>query len=139
VGLDMRVLVCGGRDFTNRALVYSTLDAIANKYNLWATPDDYGNSLPLGLTIISGAARGADRIAADYAVVNWTGLKEFPADWKRYGKSAGPIRNKQMLDEGKPDLVIAFPGGRGTANMVAQARRAGIPVIEVPDANAKST
>jgi len=135
----MRVLVCGGRNFTNRALLYSTLDAIATQYKLWAEPDAYGNTLPLGLVIISGGARGADRIAVDYAMVNWTGFKEFPADWKKYGKSAGHIRNRQMLVEGKPDLVVAFPGGRGTANMVAQARCANIPVIEVPDADAKST
>lgn len=53
------------------------------------------------------------------------------ADWKTHGLNAGPIRNKQMLDEGKPDLVLAFPGGRGTANMVTQARKAGVRVVDV--------
>lgn len=54
-----------------------------------------------------------------------------PADWRWHGKAAGPIRNKQMLDQHSPDLVIAFPGGRGAANMVALARAAGVPVAEV--------
>ena len=49
-------------------------------------------------------------------------VEEFKADWDKFGRAAGPIRNAQMLREGKPDLVVAFPGGRGTANMVAQAK-----------------
>ena len=52
------------------------------------------------------------------------------ADWEKHGKAAGPKRNKRML-EWKPDLVVAFPGGKGTANMVQQARQAGVEVIEV--------
>ena len=55
----------------------------------------------------------------------------YPADWDTHGRGAGPIRNKQMLEEGKPDLVIAFPGGKGTANMIGQAKEAGIPVREI--------
>lgn len=57
-------------------------------------------------------------------------VEDFPADWERNGRAAGPIRNRQMLD-GKPDLVIAFPGGKGTADMVAEAKRRGIAVREV--------
>jgi hypothetical protein len=49
---------------------------------------------------------------------------------KAWAGKAGPIRKQQMLDEGKPDLVVAFPGGRGTAHMVRIARAAGIEVIE---------
>ena len=52
----------------------------------------------------------------------------YPADWDKHGKAAGPIRNKQMIDEGKPDLVIAFPGGRGTAGAVRLAKFAGVTV-----------
>jgi UDP-N-acetylmuramoylalanine-D-glutamate ligase len=58
-------------------------------------------------------------------------VETYEADWDTHGKAAGPIRNKRMLDEGKPDLVVAFPGGRGTANMISQARKAGVEVIEV--------
>lgn len=59
-------------------------------------------------------------------------VESYPADWKRYGRAAGPIRNRQMLEEGKPDLIIAFHSNlaesRGTANMVKIARKAGIEV-----------
>jgi len=79
-------------------------------------------------TIIEGGAKGADflaRVWAKHKMLNWI---EFPADWKQYGVRAGPIRNKQMIDEGKPDLVIAFlaPNSRGTKDMIAQAQKAGI-------------
>lgn len=56
---------------------------------------------------------------------------EFPAKWKMYGRSAGAIRNAVMLSEFQPDIVVAFPGGRGTAHMVRIARAAGIDVIEI--------
>ena len=56
-------------------------------------------------------------------------VKEYPADWQKHGRAAGPIRNQQMLDEGKPDLVVAFDGGRGTADMIARAEKAGVRVV----------
>ena len=55
----------------------------------------------------------------------------YMADWKRLGRKAGPIRNQRMLVEGKPDLVVAFPGGKGTAGMVTLARNASVEVIVV--------
>jgi hypothetical protein len=55
----------------------------------------------------------------------------FPAEWDKRGRIAGPVRNALMLDVGKPDLVVVFPGGRGTADCVRQARAAGVQVIEV--------
>jgi len=66
----------------------------------------------------------------------WARIKEvavqvFPADWETHGKAAGPIRNQRMLDEGRPDLVVAFPGGRGTSDMVARAKRAGVEVMMI--------
>jgi hypothetical protein len=80
--------------------------------------------------IINGAAFGADLIARDWAISRRRGCWTFPADWDRYGKAAGPIRNKQMLEWGRPDIVIAFPGGKGTRGMIALARAAGVPVGE---------
>ena len=53
-------------------------------------------------------------------------MKNIRLDWKKYGKKAGPLRNQQMLEEGKPDLVVAFPGGNGTADMVRRAKKANI-------------
>lgn len=126
----MRVLVCGGRDFTDKDLIYKTLYDFCDKHGLWYEPDEYGNTFPT-IHIISGEARGVDRIATAFAVVNWTGYSGFPADWNKYGKAAGYIRNKQMLEEGKPDVVIAFPGGKGTEMMKKMAREAGVEVIEI--------
>lgn len=142
----MRVLVCGGRNFgklnrlpdgnpnreDDRAKEYryimDCLNEFASEYSESFKEND--NWLPDDIEIISGAATGADSAAIDWAVVNWCRWQSFPADWDRYGKSAGYIRNQQMLDEGKPDYVIAFPGGKGTEMMKKIARKAGIPVFE---------
>ena len=123
----MRILVCGGRDFEDRNLLYRTLDEITPR----TEPDEYGNDMPKNVTIISGMARGADTIAVDWAVINWCGIDEYPADWRKHGRKAGPIRNQQMIDEGKPNLVIAFKGGNGTNDMVKRAIRAGIEVRKI--------
>ena len=112
----MRILVCGGRDFNDVRLFNSTMDKYKNIENL---------------TIIQGNAKGADNLAYWWALENASHEEHYQADWDKFGKSAGYIRNKQMLEEGKPDLVIAFPGGKGTANMVKLAKERGIEVIEV--------
>lgn len=120
----MRVLVCGGRDFNNYPFLRDSLDRLLNP-----------NNLPLayeaGIEIIHGGAKGADSWADFWAVHNYCPIQEYKANWSKYGKAAGYIRNKQMLDEGHPDLVIAFPGGAGTANMIKLAKDAGVKVIEV--------
>ncbi len=140
----MRILVCGGRDFGNLAGMsredplwekkeeeYQFIHSTLNRLSLdWPPEDKTGNWLP-EVTIITGMAKGVDSAAYDWAVINWTKILEFPADWKTHGKAAGPIRNQQMLDEGKPDLVVAFPGGNGTADMVRRAKKANIKVIEI--------
>ena len=111
----MRVLVCGGRDYDDVDNVYKVLDDIDQVITC----------------IISGHANGADSIGEMYANERNFKLDIYPADWNTHGRAAGPIRNKQMLDEGKPDLVVAFPGGRGTANMIKQAKQHGIEVKEI--------
>jgi hypothetical protein len=125
-----RVIVCGGRDFKDRDFFSSRMNEIAYRLFERTVADEYGNFL-YSTTIISGGAKGVDQLAIDWAIVENTGYKEYKADWDKYGKAAGPIRNQQMIDEGKPDLVIAFPGGKGTADMVARAKQAGIEVIEI--------
>jgi hypothetical protein len=110
----VRILVCGGRD-------YDSYDTIARVL------DEYGDDT----VIIHGAARGADALADQYATVRRWPAVRFPANWTQLGRGAGSERNARMLRDGKPDLVIAFPGGRGTADMVTRARRAGVPVLEV--------
>lgn len=113
----MRVLVCGGRDFNDCGLVWATLDQLARTDSVDC--------------LIEGDARGADRIAGHWAKRRHIDLRLFPANWRKHGKAAGPIRNQRMIDEGKPDFVIAFPGGKGTADMVARAKAAGIPVANI--------
>lgn len=125
-----KVIVCGGRDFSDWEKLNQTLDSIFEERGWMSEPDEYGNCLPV-VHIIHGGAEGADTLADNYAVMNWCVVTEYPALWDKYGKSAGPIRNKQMLDEGEPDLVIAFPGGKGTNNMIKQANGRGIEIINV--------
>ena len=126
----MRVLVCGGRDFTDYPFFRDKMEEIALARFPRMDADEYGNFL-YKVTIISGGAKGADSLAADWAAVNWSGYEEYRADWNKHGKAAGPIRNQKMLDEGKPDLVIAFQGGNGTNDMINRAKKADIEVIEV--------
>lgn len=117
----MRVLVCGGREFADFERLCLEMDRIDRSCK------------PLGIThVISGAAQGADRLAAEWSKKYDLPVSFFPADRKKHGRAAGPIRNQKMLDAGKPDLVVAFHGGRGTADMVRRARAAGVEVIEVP-------
>jgi len=82
-------------------------------------------------SVIAGGANGADTMAKHLAHAWNVPFRMFRADWNTHGKAAGPIRNQRMLDEGKPDLVVAFPGGRGTADMVRRAKAAGVLVREI--------
>lgn len=115
---QFRILVCGGRHYDDAERLIENLEGIAG------TVDSSKQ-----LVLIHGAARGADSIAESWA--QWRGLKimRFPADWKRYGRAAGHIRNTEMLESGCPDLVVAAPGGAGTANMVTQAHKFGVRTI----------
>lgn len=112
------ILVCGGRDWCDIRAMITEMDKIL----------DMG---PVAM-LIHGGAQGADDEAECWAQWREIPVRQFKADWKTHGKAAGPIRNQQMIDEGKPDLVVAFPGGRGTADMVRRAKAANIHVIEIP-------
>lgn len=132
-----RVLVCGGRNFGAipddcpwESLRSYRERAERERFILRETLDTLLLDRGIGV-IIHGAARGADTLAGLWARRNLVAVLPFPADWKRDGKAAGPLRNARMLAEGNPDLVVAFPGGRGTADMVAKARAAGVEVMEV--------
>lgn len=118
----MRVLVCGARDYDDRSLLLTTLDELHIEHDFDI--------------VIQGGARGADTYAAEWAQLHRIPILEFKANWEEYGRAAGPIRNRQMIREGHPNLVIAFPKttlaqSRGTRNMVEQAKRAGITVFVV--------
>jgi len=113
----MKILVCGGRGYNRRDVIFATLDNIHSE-----TPISY---------LIEGGARGVDQLAYAWARERGLDGKTYPADWAQHGKAAGPIRNRQMLESGNPDLVIAFPGGRGTAHMIGLAKAANVPVKEI--------
>lgn len=113
----MRVLVCGGRNYSDRSRVVNVLCKLHFEAGISC--------------IIEGGANGADRLAREWANTSIVPVETYEADWENQGSFAGPARNTRMLNEGKPDLVIAFPGGRGTADMVRKARRAGVEVVEI--------
>lgn len=113
----MKLLVCGGRDYANISAVYHALYAVHRKR---------------GITLlIEGGASGADRIARSWAVVNSVPFETEHADWAKYGKAAGPIRNALMLSKWEPDGVVAFPGGDGTADMESKAEAVGVKVWRI--------
>ena len=109
-----KILVCGGRDFDNRDLLFDTLNKL--------DPE----------SVVCGGATGADDIAADWADWKRRIYHVYPANWRKWGGPAGPIRNKFMLLRENPDLVLAFPGGRGTSNMISTAEKYGhkVQIVE---------
>jgi hypothetical protein len=112
-----RVLVCGGRNYANWDLVVKTLAEIRRTK---------------GITLLMhGGAPGADKLAGNWGQLANVPMEVFKADWAKHGRAAGPIRNQQMLDDGKPDMVVAFPGGRGTADMIRRAKAAGVKVTSI--------
>lgn len=111
----MKLLVCGGRDYNDEYTVKIVLDKIHKE-------------TPISL-LIAGAAPGADTLAEQWADANHITKRIFPADWTKFLLKAGRIRNKQMLKEGKPDKVLAFPGGPGTRNMIRISTLKGVPVL----------
>lgn len=148
----MRVVVFGGREFgvprlcgyideehrlfdlknrvqPERKLFMETMIKLMDVYT-WPY-DPCGKSAKSYLEIISGMATGADTLAVEFARHFNLKLHEFSADWKRYRNGAGHIRNQKMIDEGKPKLGIAFPGGTGTADMIKRLKFEGIPVREI--------
>ena len=118
MSLKRRILVTGGREFNNYKFVSNTLTEL----KVWFEND---------FVLIHGAARGIDQHAHCWAFFTGCPVIEMKANWDFYGKPAGAIRNGWMLKYANPDLVVAFPGGKGTANMIEQARKAGIDVYEV--------
>ena len=115
----MKILVCGGRDYNNRKVVDELLSSIHSQETI--------------TEIIHGAARGADTLGGLWAKRNNIPVREFPADWNKNKKAAGHIRNIQMLKEGQPDAVVAFPGGSGTNHMITIAEKEGLIVLKVPE------
>lgn len=111
-----RIAVTGGRDFNDASLVWKAFDRV---------------HLTGGDVIVHGGCKGADLLCMEIAEGHYgSATEEHPADWKKYGRAAGPIRNREML-ESNVDLLIAFPGGKGTFNCFMTAKSIGIPVLDM--------
>ncbi len=123
----MRVLVCGGRAYSNEAKVFETLNIVHADRAI--TCIIHGDA---GYIDEDDTVFGADKLAGVWADRHWGVTTEvYPAQWDKYGRRAGYLRNREMLVVGKPDLVVAFPGKAGTAMMIRLAKEADISVIEV--------
>jgi hypothetical protein len=111
----MTVLVCGGRDYNHWRRLHHVLDVLHHRFHFDK--------------MITGGAPGADTLADDWATVRGVDHRTVKADWMKFGKGAGPLRNQQMLDEEHPDLCVVFPGANGTTDMRDRAQLAGVQVI----------
>lgn len=120
----MRVLCCGGREFDDVSAVGRALREFKPVGSQLLECSEH-------IIIHGGCPTGADALVDHWCDVYGVRKRVYLADWKQHGRAAGPLRNARMIAEGKPDLVVAFPGGRGTEDMKKKARAAGIRVIEV--------
>ena len=128
----MKVVVTGSRCFEEHELIWKTLDLMHAKEPIRRLahgdcPDP--NGVPGAVSVDQECARWADAHGVPF--------KPYPADWKKHGRAAGPIRNREMLKAERPHLVIAFPGGQGTHNCVRTARKLGLRVVKplAPEGN----
>ncbi len=114
---QFRLLVCGGRTFDEKSWMFTRLAEAL--------------SVCQDLHVIHGGAKGADECAGVVCEELAIPYTVYPADWQKHGKSAGHIRNELMLMQGKPHVVMPFPGGKGTGHMVMLAHKAGVPLVDV--------
>src|SRR5690348_7393039 len=108
----MKLLVCGGRTYFDAKTLWRVLDDLHARHGVTA--------------VIHGGAKGADTLAGEWAASHGVDVTVYYANWTAHGAAAGPRRSARMLADGKPDLVVAFPGGAGTRDMVAKAKAAGV-------------
>lgn len=117
---EYEVLITGGREYNNRENLFKRLDKLLDKF---------GESL----VIVHGSAKGADLLAEEWAKKRQVKYRGHPAKWDRYEKTAGKVRNAEMIHDNNIHVCLAFPGGRGTADMVQRAEAADIQVITFND------
>ena len=113
----MRIVVTGGRNYADKLAVDQALSAVHRKRGIDI--------------LIHGGADGADRLCAEWAWDHGIPVATYNAEWRKLGKAAGPERNQRMIDKGRPDAAVAFPGGRGTADMVSRLVAAKVPVWDL--------
>ncbi len=115
-------LICGGRDFADMTMFDS---AMGDLVRLRGMPE----------RIVQGGAKGADRMAVEWAQRHAIEIFTVRPEWNRHGRAAGPIRNGIMLSKYKPHLVVAFPGGKGTEDMIRRSHKADVDVAEIKENN----
>ena len=112
------MIICGGRDFDDYELFQNCMDRLLTYYE--------------EIRLVSGHASGADRFAERYAAERGIEIEVFPAEWKKYGRAAGPIRNREMLDYAKeaiPEIAAFWDGkSKGTKDMLKRAQDAGVKI-----------
>lgn len=118
----MIILVCGGRDYGKTLLEQDDFFTVLHRIDMERGPI---------VRVVTGGARGADSLAEYWAKGKNIDTATYPAEWGKYGKKAGPIRNRDMLKNEDIQLVVAFPGGDGTADMVHAALTKGIEVMRI--------
>ena len=117
----MRLAVSGGRYFADVPLLWRSLDELHK-----STPEGIQLLVEGASDEVTGPYKGADYWAHQWALARQVPCLRMRAEWEKHGRAAGPIRNGEMLKTYQLDYLLAFPGGRGTANMIEQAERAGI-------------
>ena len=115
---DQTWIICGGRGFADAEMFNS---AMGDLIRLRGVPE----------VVVQGGAQGADAMARQWGERYAIDIITVSADWGQHGRAAGPIRNQYMLAKHKPAMVVAFPGGKGTADMVRRSRKAKIDVAEI--------
>ncbi len=115
--MSLRVLVCGGRMYADRERIFQVLGDLHRERGIEV--------------ILHGAASGADLLSVVWADKNGLRAIAFPADWARDRKLASQKRNQKIISDGQPNLLVAFPGGKGTAEMIRLAKAQGIHVVDV--------
>jgi YspA, cpYpsA-related SLOG family len=116
-----RVLICGDRNWTSEVKIRDALLALLAEADVARGE----------VIVVEGEARGADKIGAHVARTLGIEVEEYPANWDKFGRAAGPIRNQQMLDSGLDHAIAChsfLENSKGTADMVRRLDKAGIPV-----------
>lgn len=113
MGDVMKILIAGGRSFSDKQFLFLYMDQWEDEATV----------------VISGCAKGADSLGEAWAKSRGIPVERFPAQWSRYGRKAGPLRNIEMLEKGKPDLVVVFKGGTGSKHMATIAKKAGVKTL----------
>lgn len=117
IGNGSKVIIAGSRSFADYEKLKSVCDSILP--NLYSEPR---------ISILSGTSSGSDSLGERYAKERGYTLNRYPADWKRYGKAAGPIRNRQMVKEADAAIIFWDGQSRGTKNLIEEANRHGLKV-----------